>query len=65
VFVACCVKSKSKEKEQVNCTCVDGIVTLPSLSSKIPDLKCSIKIRAIVDDVSQYIVPRTKNFSAV
>jgi len=26
VFVACCSKSKSKEKEQVNCMCVDAIV---------------------------------------
>ena len=44
--------------------CGDGIVTLSLLPSKIPDLKCSIKIRAIFDDVSQSIAPRTNNQAA-
>jgi len=30
-FIACCSESKCKEKEEVNCTCVDAIVTLPFL----------------------------------
>ena len=64
-FVACCSESKGKEKEQVNRTCVDAIVTLPSLSSKIPDSKCSTKIGAIVDDMSQSIAPGANNFPAV
>jgi len=45
--------------------CVDGIVTLPSLPLKIPDLKCLTKIQAVVDDVSQSVAPRANNLSAV
>jgi len=45
--------------------CVDAIVTLPSLSSKIPDSKGSTKIGAVVDDMSQSIAPGTNDFSAV
>jgi len=45
--------------------CVDAIVTLPSLSSKIPDSKCSTKIGAIVNDMSQSVAPEANDFPAV
>jgi len=44
--------------------CGDGIITLPSLQ-KSQIQKCSVKIRAVVNDMSQPIVPSTHNFSAI
>jgi len=39
VFIACCSESESKEKEQVNHTCVDAIVTFCGLSLVLRDAR--------------------------
>jgi len=49
VFIACCSESKSKEKEQVNCMCIDGIVAQPTLVGLHPFLlgsSASVMVRA-------------------